>query len=97
VNAPHGADAPVAIASAAYTALDREPDGVDYSGLLDESAHAGGDPLRAAKAASDGPDEISRKLEAERLKRDEVEARRARLADALLYETPGSRVDVFAR
>jgi hypothetical protein len=97
VDAADGADAPVAIASAAYAALDREPDGVDYSALLDESAHAGGDPLRAAKAASDRQDEISRKLEAERLKRDEVEARRARLADALLYETPGSRVDVFAR
>jgi hypothetical protein len=97
VDAADGVDAPVAIASAAYAALDREPGGVDYSALLDESAHAGGDPLRAAKAASDRHDEIARKLEAERLKRDEVEARGARLADALLYETPGSRVDVFAR
>jgi hypothetical protein len=97
VDAADGVDAPVAIASAAYAALDREPGGTDYSALLDESAHAGGDPLRAAKAASDRHDEIARKLEAERLKRDEVEARGARLADALLYETPGSRVDVFAR
>lgn len=97
VDAADGADASVAIASAAYAALDREPGGVDYSALLDESAHAGGDPLRAAKAASDRHDEIVRKLEAERAKHDEVEARRARLADALLYETPGSRVDVFAR
>ena len=97
IDAADGADAPVAIASAAYAALDREPSGVDYSALLDESAHAGGDPLRAAKAASDRHDEIVRKLEAERIKRDEGEARGARLADALLYETPGSRVDVFAR
>src|SRR5574337_611659 len=28
---------------------------------------------------------------------DEVEARRARLADALLFEPPGSRIDVFTR
>jgi hypothetical protein len=97
VDAADGAEAPVAIASAAYAALDREPGGVDYSALLDESAHAGGDPLRAAKAASDRHDEIVRKLEAERSRRDEVEAHRARLADALLYETPGSRADVFAR
>jgi hypothetical protein len=97
IDAADGADAPVAIASAAYAALDGEPSGVDYSALLDESAHAGGDPLRAAKAASDRHDEIVRKLEAERLKRDEGEVRGARLADALLYETPGSRVDVFAR
>ena len=97
VDAADGAEAPVALASAAYAALDREPGGVDYSALLDESAHAGGDPLRAAKAASDRHDEIVRKLEAERTRRDEIEARGARLADALLYETPGSRVDVFAR
>jgi hypothetical protein len=96
IDAADGVEAPIAIASAAYAALDRES-GVDYSALLDESANAGGDPLRAAKAASDRHDEIVRKLEAERTQRDEVEARRARLADALLYDTPGSRVDVFAR
>jgi hypothetical protein len=97
VDAADGANAPVAIASAAYAALDREPGGVDYSVLLDDSAHAGGDPLRAAKAAADRHDEIIRKLESERAQRDEVEARGARLAEALLYETPGSRVDVFVR
>ncbi len=97
VDASDGVEAPVALAAAAYAALDCEPGGVDYSGLLDESSHAGGDPLRAAKAASDRHDEIVRKLEAERAQRDEVEARSARLSDALLFETPGSRVDVFAR
>ena len=38
-----------------------------------------------------------RKLEGERAQRDEVEAKRARLADALAFDTPGSRLDVFAR
>lgn len=97
VDASDAAEAAVGLATAAYVALDREPGGVDYSALLDESSHAGGDPLRAAKAASDRHDEIVRKLEAERVQRDEVEARSARLSDALLFETPGSRVDVFAR
>ena len=97
VDAGDGAEAVVALAGAAYAALDREPGGVDYSPLLDESAHAGGDPLRVAKAASDRHEEIVRRLEAERTQRDEAEARRARLPDSLLYETPGSRVDVFAR
>jgi hypothetical protein len=97
IDASDGGEAPVALASAVYAALDAEPGGVDYSALLDESAHAGGDPLRAARAASDRHDEIVRKLEAERAQRDEVETRAARLADTLLLETPGSRVDVFAR
>ncbi len=97
VDAADGVEAPIAIASAAYAALDRSAGGVDYSALLDESAHAGGDPLRAAKAASERHEEIVRKLEAERSQSDDIEARRAQLGDALLYDTPGSRIDVFAR
>ena len=97
VDASSGVEAPVAIASAVYAALDREPGGVDYSGLMDEIGHAGGDPHRAARAASDRHDDLVRKLEAERSQRDEVEARRARLADTLAFDAPGSRIDVFAR
>ena len=97
VDAAGGVEAPIAIASAAYAALDRGPGGVDYSALLDETGHSGGDPHRAARAASDRHDDLVRKLEAERSQRDDLEARRARLADALLFETPGSRIDVFAR
>jgi hypothetical protein len=97
VDAAGGVEAPIAIASAAYAALDRGPGGVDYSALLDETGHSGGDPHRAARAASDRHDDLVRKLEAERSQRDDLEARRARLADTLLFETPGSRIDVFAR
>jgi hypothetical protein len=97
VDASTGVEAPVAIASAAYVALDRAQGSADYSGLLDDLRHAGGDPHRAASAASDRHDGLVRKLEAERAQRDEVEAKRARLADALAFDTPGSRLDVFAR
>ena len=97
VDASAGVEAPVAIASAAYAALDRAQGSADYSGLLDDLRHAGGDPHRAASAASDRHDDLVRKLEAERAQRDEVEAKRARLADALAFDTPGSQLDVFAR
>jgi len=97
VDAAEGAEAAVALAAAAYAALDQEPGGTDYSALIDESAHAGADPLRAAKAAADRHEDLVRRLEAERTQLDEVEARRARLADSLLFETPGSRIDVFTR
>ena len=97
VDASIGVEAPVAIASAAYAALDRAQGSADYSGLLDDLRHAGGDPHRAASAASDRHDDLVRKLDAERRQRDEVEAKRARLADALAFDTPGSRLDVFAR
>jgi hypothetical protein len=97
VDASTGVEAPVAIASAAYAVLDRAQGSADYSGLLDDLRHAGSDPHRAASAASDRHDDLVRKLEAERAQRDEVEAKRARLADALAFDTPGSRLDVFAR
>ena len=97
VDASTGVEAPVAIASAAYAALDRAQGSADYSGLLDDLRHAGGDPHRAARAASDRHDDLVRKLEAERAQRDEVEAKRARIADALAFDTPGSRLDAFAR
>jgi hypothetical protein len=90
-------DPACAIASAAFAALERDRDGVNYAALADEAANAGADPLRAAAAAAERHDELVGRLEGERTARDEVEAKRARLTDALLYETPGSRVDAFIR
>jgi hypothetical protein len=90
-------DPACAIASAAFAALERDRDGVHYAALADEAANAGADPLRAAAAAAERHDELARRLESERAARDDVEAKRARLTDALLYETPGSRVDAFIR
>jgi len=90
-------DPACAIASAAFAALERDRDGVNYAALADEAANAGADPLRAAAAAAERHDELVRRLESERAARDDVETKRARLTDALLYETPGSRVDAFVR
>jgi len=90
-------DPACAIASAAFAALERDRDGVSYAALADEAANAGADPLRAAAAAAERHDELVRRLESERAARDDVESKRARLTDALLYETPGSRVDAFIR
>ena len=47
--------------------------------------------------AAERHDEAIRRLEQEREARDEVEAKRARIAEALLYDTPGSRIDAFTR
>jgi hypothetical protein len=90
-------DAASALASAAFVALEREREGVGYAALADEASHSATDPRRAAFAAAEAHDEISRRLEAERSARDDVESKRARIADALLYDTPGSRVDSFIR
>jgi hypothetical protein len=70
---------------------------MNYQALADEAAHGAMDPRRAAAAAAERHDEIIRRLEADRASRDETEAKRARLLEALLYETPGSRIDSFIR
>ena len=81
-----------AIAAATFQALGR-----DYPALAAEAAHAGADPAQAASMAAARHDEIQRKLDADREARDDVDGRRARLGEVVLYQTPGSRVDAFAR
>ena len=91
-------DPAAALAAAAHEALSRPgADAVDNAALADEAAHAGVDPRAAAVAASERHDEVRRRLDAERRQLDEIEARRARLMEAVLYDTPGSRVDAYAR
>jgi hypothetical protein len=86
-----------ALAAAAFVALERDRGGTNYAALADEAANGAAEPRRAAAAAAERHDEIVRRLESERAARDEVDSKRARLAEALLYETPGSRVDSFIR
>jgi len=86
-----------AIAAVVFAALGRDNAGVSYAGLADEAAHAGADPYQAANKALERHDEARRRLEAERQSRDDVEARRARLTESVLFETAGSRVDAYAR
>jgi len=90
-------DLSVALAASAYEALEAGPEGGPYAALAQDAAHAGGDPRRAAAAAAERHEEISRRLEAERATRDEAEAKRARLTESLLYDTPGSRIDALVR
>lgn len=90
-------DPATALAAAAFDALERARDGVSFSALADEAAHATTDPSRAAGAAAERHEDITRRLETERAARDELDSRRARLSDALLYDTPGTRVDTMIR
>jgi hypothetical protein len=93
-----GQDPVTTIAAATYAALTRDAgDGRSYAALADEAAHAGADPHAAASKAIERHDEARRRLETERQSRDETEARRARLTEVVLFETPGSRVDAYAR
>src|SRR3984957_1466271 len=54
-------------------------------------------PYQPPKRAWERHDDPRRRLDAERQSRDEVEARRARLVENVLFETAGSRGDAYAR
>ena len=96
-DAALGFDPASALACAVFVALESGRDGANYGALADEAAHGAGDPRRAAAAASERQEDLARRLDGERAARDELEARRARLGEALIYETPGSRIDAMIR
>jgi hypothetical protein len=62
-----------------------------------EGAHFGSDAGALARSAHEKLDILRRKLLTERQNLAQTEARRAGLAESLLYDTPGSRVDAYAR
>ncbi len=91
------ADAPErALAAALYRALSPR-----HGALAQEAAreapHFGADPGVIARAARDRLDARRHKLIEEKQALSDSEMRRAALKDILLYETPGARVDIYAR
>jgi hypothetical protein len=62
-----------------------------------EGAHLSADAGATARAAHEKLEVLRRKLLLERQNLAQTEARRAGLTEALLYDTPGSRVDSYAR
>jgi hypothetical protein len=62
-----------------------------------EGAHFGADPATLARAAQERLDIVRRKLVAEKQSLAQIETRRAALKEILLYDTPGTRVDAYAR
>ena len=67
-----------------------------YPAVAAEAARAARDPRAAASEALERLDMSRRKLEAEKHALAETSARRARLTEAILYETAGSQVDAYA-
>ncbi len=91
------AEAPeAAIAERLHARLSREYPHVAQR-AAEEAAHAAADPRQTARALADHVDEARRRLAAERAARDEAATRRARLTETVLFETPGSQIDAYAR
>ncbi|MGC2141522.1 MAG: hypothetical protein WA620_08070, partial [Methylovirgula sp.] len=85
-------DPSVALAGALYEKLEAV-----FPEFVREVAHAVRDPQIVAREAAERLDEGRRRLDAERQKLEEIESRRARLPDTVLFESAGSQVDTYAR
>lgn len=82
----------VALAAALYDRLSEK-----FPQLAREAAHAVRDPQVVAREAAEELDTVRRRLDAERQKLTEIESRRAKLPETILFEQAGSQVDSFAR
>ncbi len=92
VDAAAGADPAATLLSRLFGALS-----TSFPSLAEEAVYAGGDPLKAAHAAGERVNDLRRQLDAERQTLDELGGRRARLAETVLFNSPGSRIDTYAR
>ena len=82
----------VALAGALYDELAGA-----FPDLAREAAHAVRDPLVVAREAAEQLDIGRRRLDTERQNLAEIESRRARLTETILFEQPGSQIDAYAR
>jgi len=82
----------VALAAALYDKL-----GAVFPEFVREATHAVRDPRIVAREAAERLDDGRRRLDAERQNLDEIESRRARLGETVLFESAGSQVDAYAR
>jgi hypothetical protein len=86
------------IAAEIYGALlQARADGTSYTGFAEEAAQATSDPHTSAREAGERLDALRRRLDDEHQTLHELEGRRAKLSEAVLYESSGSRIDAFAR
>ncbi len=94
VDAARAGDEPVTLlAGDIYEALND----ASYSDIAQDCAQSGRDPAAVAREAADRLGETRRKLDAERLSLNELEGRRLRLTETVLYDTTGSRIESYAR
>ena len=92
VDAAAGRDPASALAAGVLAAL-----GDGHPSLAEDAVTAASDPREAARLAEERVDALRRTLDAERQGLDDLAARRARLAETVLFDAAGSRVDTYAR
>ncbi len=84
-----------ALAASVFTAM--QAAGGQSAALAEDAAASGADPVDAARTASERLIDLRRRLDTERRTLGDLSGRRARLAESVLYQSAGSRIDSWAR
>jgi hypothetical protein len=86
------------IAAALFEALQNPaPDGRTYPSLAEQASEAATDPAEAARLARERLVDARRRLDSEREALQDLNGRSLRIADSVLYEASGSKIDAHAR
>jgi hypothetical protein len=85
-------DPALVLAGSIYDSL-----GAAFPDLVGGAAEAIRDPRSVARETAERLDDARRRLDSERQKLSEIESRRARVFETILFDTAGSKVDAYAR
>lgn len=96
--APSAGEPATAIAADIFRTLNSARAGAEtYAALAQDAAHAVRDPHVVARQANERLTEARNRLHAEREVLHDLDARRAKLVETVLYESAGSHIETYAR
>lgn len=98
VDADPNTNPALSIATAIHEALHLErTDKISFAVWAENASYAAGDPQQTVSETSERLAELRRRQDAEKQSLQEIESRRARLAENVLFDAAGSKIDTFAR
>ncbi len=95
VDATANEDPAIAVANALYDALCDDASG--YARWAESAAYRSGDPQQIVREESERVTDLRRRQDAERQALEEIQGRRARLTENVLYDAAGTQIDSYAR
>jgi hypothetical protein len=98
VDAATASDPDTALANALHDALNAPgPDQQSYAAWVEAVTLRSGDPQQTVREESDRLTDLRRRQDSEKQALEEIQSRRARLTESVLYDSAGTRIDAYAR
>jgi hypothetical protein len=98
VDAATASDPDTALANALHDALTAPgPGQLSYAAWVEAVTLRSGDPQQTVREESDRLTDLRRRQDSEKQALEEIQGRRARLTESVLYDSAGTRIDTYAR